>query len=52
MFSPICRDVVSVLNVSVLRRSRDVFWNVSVLKVECLGLETLEKSNVSVLSWS
>ena len=24
-----CRDVVSVLNVSVSRRSRDVFWNVS-----------------------
>ena len=35
------RDVVSVLN---------VFWErlVSVLKVERLGLESLEKSNVSV----
>jgi len=30
-----CRDVVSVLNVSVSRRSRDVFWNVS----SRLGLE-------------
>jgi len=29
------RDVVSVLNVSVSRRSRDVFWNVS----SRLGLE-------------
>jgi len=27
----ILRDVVLVLNVSVSRRSRDVFWNVSVL---------------------
>ena len=31
------RDVVSVLNVSVSRRFRDVFWNVS----SCLGLEAL-----------
>ena len=37
------RDVVSVLNVSVSRRSQDVFYGtsrlVSVLKVERLGLE-------------
>ena len=31
------RDVVSVLNVSVSRRSRDVFWNVS----SRLGLEDI-----------
>ena len=30
-----CRDLVSVFNVSVSRRSRDVFWNVS----SRLGLE-------------
>jgi len=43
------RDVVSVL-----RRSRDIFLErlVSVLKVERLGLESLEKSNVSVSSQS
>ena len=53
------RDVVSVLNVSVSRRSRDVFWNVSSrLGLEgwtsrsCLSLESLEKSDVSVSSRS
>ena len=49
------RDIVSVVNVSVSRRSRDVFWNVSVssrfwrLNVSSrLGLESLKKWNVSV----
>ena len=31
------------------QRSQDVFWNVSVLKIERLGLESLGKWNVSVL---
>jgi len=38
VFHVVCthgRDVVSVLNVSVLRRSRDVFWNVSVSSRSC-----------------
>ena len=30
-----CRDVVSVMNVSVSRRSRDVFWNISVSSRSC-----------------
>ena len=53
------RDVVSVLNVSVSRRSRDVFWNVSSrlglvgsTSRSCLGLESLKKWNVSVSSRS
>ena len=40
---PYGRDVVSVLNVSVSRPSRDVFWNVSVLKVECLCLVSVSR---------
>ena len=35
------RDVVSVLNVLVSRQSRDVFWNILVLKVESLGLASV-----------
>ena len=36
-----CRDVVTILNVSVSRRSRDVFWNVSGSSRSRLGLENI-----------
>ena len=53
---PVTRDVVSVLNVSVSRRSRDVFWNVLSqswrLTVSVLWLNVLWTSlPVTALSW-